>query len=586
MTIDGLSHPLERERDGYFSAVVAGALAGTRYKFTVSGGEFPDPASRSQPEGPHGASQVVDPDDYAWGDDGWRGTSRRGQVVYEMHVGTFTREGTWAAAAEQLDELAALGVTLVEMMPIHEFPGAFNWGYDGVDLFAPAHVYGSPDDLRRFVDRAHAAGIGVVLDVVYNHLGPDGNYLAQFSDSYFSKQVTDWGTAINFDGEDAAPVREFFVANAGYWIDEFHFDGLRLDATQNIYDRSTDHILGAIGRRIREAANGRETMIIAENEPQDAKLVRPAERGGHGLDSLWNDDFHHTALVALTGRSRAYYSDHRGVAQELLSAIKWGYLFQGQRYAWQKQRRGTPSLDLDPEQLILFLENHDQVANSDSGKRISDLTSAGRLRAMTALLLLAPGTPMLFQGQEFGSRRPFFYFADHRPELAARVEEGRAEFLRQFSHCVVAASEGRLTDPRDRATFERSKLDFADRKSNSEIYDLHKDLLALRRSDPTFSAPKRRGVDGAVLRDDALVLRYFGERPTDDRLVFVNLGHDLVAGAFAEPLVAPPEGAIAWQTRWSSDDSRYGGPSTPPIEHDDGFFLPAESAVVLTPRVG
>src|SRR5262249_51400781 len=304
---------LEAEAGCYFSGTGPQARAGTLYRYRLDGAEqlYPDPASRFQPQGPHGPSQVIDPTRFPWTDGRWRGTPLQGQVLYEMHVGTFTREGTWEAASRELAELAAVGITVIEVMPVAEFPGRFGWGYDGVDLFAPTHLYGEPDDLRRFVDRAHAAGLGVILDVVYNHIGPDGNYLKQFAADYFTDRYkNEWGEALNFDGPNSGPVREFFVANAAYWVDEFHVDGLRLDATQQMFDNSPEHVLAAISRRVRDAARGRATLIVAENETQHTKLVRPVADGGYGIDGLWNDDFHHSAMVALIGHNEAYYTDY------------------------------------------------------------------------------------------------------------------------------------------------------------------------------------------------------------------------------------------------------------------------------------
>ncbi|HXG13439.1 MAG TPA: malto-oligosyltrehalose trehalohydrolase [Gemmataceae bacterium] len=575
---------LEAEGNGYFSGHVAVASAGTRYRFRLDGDTalYPDPASRFQPEGPHGPSQVIDPSRFAWSDDGWPGVSLQGQVIYEMHIGTFTPEGTWQAAARQLPELADLGVTVIEVMPVAEFPGRFGWGYDGVDLFAPTRLYGTPDDFRRFVDQAHAAGLGVILDVVYNHLGPDGNYLKQFAEDYFTDRYKcEWGEALNFDGPGAGPVREFFIANAGYWIDEFHLDGLRLDATQQIFDGSPEHILAAITRRVREAGRGRRTLIVAENESQHAQLVRPPERGGYGIDALWNDDFHHSARVALTGCREGYYTDYRGAPQEFISAVKWGYLYQGQRYKWQQKRRGMPALDLEPARFVTFLENHDQVANSARGLRCHQLSSPGRFRALTALTLLAPGTPMLFQGQEFASSRPFFYFADHHPELAKLVRKGRADFLAQFRRIALPEVQARLPDPADMRTFERCKLDFAERQQHAEAYALHRDLLCLRREEPVFRAQRPRGVDGAVLGPHAFVLRYFGD-DRNDVLLVVNLGRDLHFDPAPEPLLAPPEGK-QWKVRWSSEDIRYGGDGTAPLDTEENWRIPAEAAVVLVP---
>ena len=571
---------LAPEEDGYFSGRVEGAGEGALYKYRLDGGEaFPDPASRFQPAGPHGPSQGVDPSRFQWSDGEWQGLGREGQVIYEMHLGTFTPEGTWEAAARELPALAELGITVLEVMPVAEPPGRFGWGYDGVDLFAPCHLYGGPDDFRRFVDRAHAAGIGVILDVVYNHLGPDGNYLKQFSEEYFTDKYTnDWGQAINFEGP--AAVREFFVANAGYWIDEYHLDGLRLDATQDVKDASPDHVLATIGRRARAAAGGRRIYLISENEPQDTRLVRPPEQGGYGLDALWNDDFHHSAMVALTGRHEAYYTDYRGTPQEMISLAKHGFLYQGQRYSWQAQRRGTSGLGLPGSAFINFLQNHDQVANSARGERVHRLASPGRYRALTALLLLGPGTPLLFQGQEFGASTPFLYFADHDPELAAAVRNGRLEFLSQFPSLALAETQAGVPDPASPATFERCKLDWTERETNAAAWALHRDLLKLRRQDPVFRAQGAGGLDGAVLGPEAFVLRFFREN-AGDRLLVVNLGVELDLEPVPEPLLAPLTGR-RWEVLWSSEDPRYGGSGAPPPEDDEGRWrLPGQAAVVL-----
>ncbi len=580
--------PLATEEGGYHAALVPGIGAGARYAFRLDDDDklYPDPASRAQPEGPHEPSEVVDPGGFRWTDGGFAGVGLEGQILYEMHLGTFTEEGTWEAAMRELPALAELGVTVLELMPIAAFPGQFGWGYDGVCLFAPYRPYGTPDDVRRFVDRAHALGLGVILDVVYNHLGPDGNYLTQFSETYFTDSyTTEWGAAVNFDGEGSGPVRELFIANAGYWLEEFHFDGLRLDATQCIYDRSDEHVLVAIARRVREAGRGRQTLLVAENEPQHTRTVRPHATGGYGLDMLWNDDYHHSAMAALTGRNGAYYTETRGTPQELISAAKWGYLYQGQRYAWQKKRRGTPALDLEPAHFVNFLQNHDQIANSAQGKRAHALTSPGRQRAMTALTLLMPGTPMLFQGQEFAASTPFLYFADHKPELAALVRKGRCEFLEQFPNVSCKEGLALLDDPASPETFRKSKLDPRERAKNTEAVALHKDLIALRQSDPVFSRPKRRGVDGAVLGPEALLLRYFGEAG-DDRLLLVNLGIDLRLVPAPEPLLAPPVDRH-WEVIWSSENPRYGGDGTPRIEtEEEGWFLPGHAAMALRAAPG
>jgi maltooligosyltrehalose trehalohydrolase len=574
---------LSADEGGYFAGFAA-APAGTRYRFRLDGETklYPDPASRFHPEGPHGPSQIVDPAAFAWTDQNWRGVSLPGQVIYEMHLGTFTREGTWEAAMRQLPELAALGITVLEVMPLADFAGRFGWGYDGVNLFAPTRLYGTPEDVRRFIDRAHSLGMGVIHDVVYNHLGPDGNYLELFSADYVTdRYTTDWGPAINYDGPNSDPVREYIAGNAAYWIDEYHFDGLRLDATQNIYDSSAEHILTVIGRRVREAARGRATIIVTENEPQQIRLVRPVDEGGHGFDGMWNDDFHHTARVALTGRNEAYFTDYQGTPQEFISAIKHGFLYQGQRYKWQQKRRGSRTTGAPPATFVTFLENHDQVSNT-GGVRLSYLAPPGRHRALTALFLLSPGTPMLFQGQEFASSSPFYFFADHEPELAWLVYKGRKEFLAQFPSQAHAEMQARVPDPANPATFQHCKLDFSEREKHAAQYALHRDLLRLRREDAVFRAQRPGGVDGAVLAPQAFVLRFFGE-DGDDRLLLVNLGRDLLLAPAPEPLLAPNVG-MDWEALWTSADARYGGDSAVAEEGEDGWRLPGESAVVMKPR--
>jgi maltooligosyltrehalose trehalohydrolase len=575
---------LEAEPGGYFSGTVAAARAGGLYHFRLDGGDklYPDPASRFQTVGPHGPSRVIDSSAFAWTDSDWKGCGRDGQVLYELHIGTFTSEGTWAAAQKELPALADLGVTLLEVMPVAEFPGRFGWGYDGVNLFAPTRLYGTPDDFRRFVNAAHAVGLGVILDVVYNHFGPDGNFLREFSDDFVStRHKNEWGDAINYDGDNAGPVRDFILANAAYWIDEYHLDGLRLDATQQIFDDSRRHILMDIVQAVRRAARGRATYIVAENETQHARLVRPTEQGGYGLDALWNDDYHHSAVVALTGHNAAYYTDYRGEPQEFVSAAKYGYLYQGQRYAWQKQRRGRPALDVAPAAFVTFLENHDQVANSGRGLRLHQQTSPGRLRSLTALMLLGPQTPMLFQGQEFCASAPFLYFADHNPELAEAVRKGRHQFLAQFPTLASPEMRHRLADPGDPDTFRRCKLDFGERTRNATAHALHRDLLHLRRDDPVFCAPRRRGLDGAVLGGHALVLRYF-DAEHGDRLLVVNLGRDLHLQPAPEPLLAPPEAKV-WGIVWSSEHPNYGGCGTPALDTEENWTIPGEAAVVLRP---
>ena len=581
----GLAMELTAEPEGYFSGLMEEARAGALYRFRLDGGDsFPDPASRFQPQGPHGPSEVVDSAAYRWRDNHWHGAKIEGQVIYELHLGTFTRDGDWASAAAELPELADLGVTCLELMPVAEFAGRFNWGYDGVYPYAPCRVYGRPDDFRAFVDAAHAVGIAVILDVVYNHFGPDGCYVRQFSEEYFTdRYATDWGEAINFDGPHCGPVREYFYHNAGYWIDEYHLDGLRLDATQNIYDDSADHILTAITRRVHHVRGARTTLLIAEDETQDVARTRAVESGGHGMDAVWTDDFHHSARVALTGRNEGYYCDFLGTPQEFISAAKRGFLYQGQRSRFQSRRRGTPAQHVALPRFVTYLQNHDQVANSGRGDRLDKLAAPGRYRAFTTLFLLGPWTPMLFQGQEFAASQPFLFFADHHPELAPLVAVGRARSLRQFRSLALPETQAALLDPCDPATFERCKLDFGEREKHAGIYALHRDLLRLRREDPVFREQGRHGIDGAVLGPQALVLRFFAEGGAD-RLLLLNWGVDLWYYPAPEPLLAPPEG-MWWDELLSSDALRYGGCGTPPVDTDRGWRIPGETAIAFAAQM-
>ena len=582
VVIGSAEHRLDAEDGGYFSGTVSSASHGTRYRYKLDGGaSFPDPASRFQPDGPHGASEVVDPSRFRWSDAGWSGLDERGQVLYEMHIGTFTPDGTFAAAAAEIPELVSLGVTAVEVMPVAEFPGDFGWGYDGVDFFAPYHGYGSPDDFRAFVNRAHSEGLGVILDVVYNHFGPDGNYLREFSESYFSaKHPTEWGDGINYDDRDSRPVREFMLANVRHWIDEYHLDGLRLDATHSITDTSRPHIFTEIGVEARSAAGSRAVLVIAESEPQDPRLVRPVEKGGHGLTHVWCDDFHHVAHVACTGRREAYLSDYRGMAQEFVSAAKHNILYQGQHYTWQEKRRGTMAWDVPPHRCVFYLENHDQVANSRDGRRLHQLTSSATYRALSALLLLGPQTPMLFQGQEFAASAPFLYFAHHTPELNALVRKGRREFMNQFQSMRDMREGQDIADPSAVETFQRSRLELGERSAHAAHYALYRDLIALRRCDPVLSAGTAR-LDGAVLSDDAFVLRFM-TGGIEDRLLVINLGADLPLDVAPEPLLAPPIPEAGWMRLWHSEEACYGGLGAAPIESEDGTWrIPAESATLL-----
>lgn len=526
---------------------------------------------------------VVDDDAFEWTDTAWRGARIEGQVIYELHIGAFTPDGTFDAAARKLGYLRDLGVTMLEIMPLAECPGRFNWGYDGVQLFAPYHVYGDYDALKRFVDRAHAHGLAVILDVVYNHLGPDGNYLRCFSERYFSTRYkTDWGEALNFDDEDAHGARDFVVHNARHWIGAFHLDGFRLDATQSIFDASERHIIAQLVDEARACARPRDIVVVAENEPQCGEHLLSPAQGGFGLDAMWNDDFHHSAKVALTGSRDGYFNDYTGRAQEFLSCIRHGFLYQGQWYDWQRRPRGSLVRGLPPASFVIFIQNHDQVGNTFIGDRVHVTTAPARYRALTALMLLTPQTPMLFMGQEFASSSRFMFFADHHEDLGRLVHEGRRKFLRQFRAYADAPAQALFADPRADATFMDSKLDWSEARLNAHAVLFHRELLRLRADDPVLSLQRREALEGATLTEYALVLRWFDE-VHGDRVLLLNLGRESALAPASEPLLAPRRHCV-WRLRWSSEDPRYGGfGRITPVEQDGRgpWRLPGQCAVLL-----
>jgi maltooligosyltrehalose trehalohydrolase len=584
--LDGRTFVMRPEPEGYYTLDVAGLRHGDRYWLRPGDGPLlPDPVSRAQPAGPLGPSMLVDGRSFAWSDAAWTGLHRQGQVICEVHVGTFTPAGTFRSAIERLPCIADMGITAIELMPVNEFPGTFGWGYDCVGLYAPYHCYGAPDDLRAFVDAAHGLGLGVILDVVYNHLGRGGEFLEHFSATYYSQRyLTDWGKALNFDGEGSGPVREWVVCNGRYWVEEFHIDGFRIDATQNIYDfdLGQEHILAEFARTVRAAAGPRGLYIVGENEPQDASLVRARQEGGHDFDAVWNDDFHHSARVSLTGRNEAYFTDYRGGPQEFVSLAKRGFLYQGQRYRWQNQPRGTPTAGLQAMSFITFLQNHDQLANSGLGQRLHRLAAPGRFRALTALLLLGPGTPMLFQGQEFAASAPFLYFADYEGGTAEAVDSGRKAEVSQFPSLATPAMQAAIPRPDDRSTFGRCKLDWSERDANASQLRLHRDLIRLRNEDLVLNHARAEGaVDGAVLSAEAFCLRFFGANG-DDRLLLINLGLTLELTVMPEPLLAPPLGHD-WSLAWSSEDPAYGGSGTAELRVDRPWNVPGQAALLLRP---
>lgn len=580
LVIDGVPDiPMARSDDGFFTVDVARGRAGQRYWFRLAQGLRPDPASRFQPDGPIESSQIIDLRNFPWTDQRWTGAGPvNRQVIYEMHLGTFTVEGTWAAAAARLPRLADLGITTIEVMPVAEFAGRFGRGYDGVHLFAPSRLYGHPDDARRFVNDAHRLGLAVILDVVYNHFGPVGNYHRDFSPTFFGRPG-EWGDLVNFDGPGSTEVRAFMVENAEYWIREYHFDGLRFDATQALHDRSPEHILSEICRAVRAAAGSRTVFLVGESEPQDTRLLKRGGAYADGLDAIWSEDWHHAAHVALTGRRHAYFTDYLGTAPEFASMARHGLLYQGQWYTWQTNPRGRYAIGLPVSSFVNFLENHDQVANTGVGSRLHQHVDAGRWRAMTALLLLGPALPMLFQGQEFGSSRPFTYFADHDGDLGAMVHAGRLDFLSQFPGFNSPELRERLPRPNDEETFRRAKLLDHERDADGPIARLHRDLLAIRRGDEVI---KDVGTPEVIVESSAptsslVLIRYIAA--SGQRFVIVNLAADHLS-PMNDALFAPPPNS-RWVLRWSSEHHDYGGSGIVPFVDAGRWLIRGAAALLL-----
>ncbi|MGH9000409.1 MAG: malto-oligosyltrehalose trehalohydrolase [Acidimicrobiia bacterium] len=545
-------HPMTARLGGWWRADVDAAEPGTTYKFSLDGGPpLPDPRSPFQPEGPHGPSQTVDHDAYRWSDLHWTGgVPLSAAVVYELHVGTFTTDGTFDSAIEGLDHLVDLGVTHVELLPVCEFPGVRGWGYDGVDLFAPHHAYGGPEGLKRLVDACHAKGLAVLVDVVYNHLGPDGNYLGAYGPYFTDVYSTPWGQAVNFDGPGSDEVRAFVVDNALGWLRDYHADGLRIDAVHAIFDRSAVHILEELTGRVGRLASelGRHLVVIPESDLNDPRLVRSVEAGGYGLDAAWSDDFHHALHSVLTDERAGYYGDFGGFAP-LAAALERAYVYQGDYSAYRGRRHGRPATGVSGHRFLGYLQNHDQVGNRATGERSAALMSTGRLKVAAALVCCSPFVPMLFAGEEWAVSSPFQYFTDHQdPDLGRAVSEGRR---REFADFGWAPDT--VPDPQDPETFARSKLDWAElaKEPHAGILAWHRDLLALRRRLPALSDGRLdlvRTVDDTELgifvlergRDVAVAVNLAGER----RRIHVG-GDPTILLASEEGITCEPQGIVA-----------------------------------------
>ena len=499
--------PLVADERGYWSGAFEDLPPGTLYRFRVNGSDdhvFPDPASRFQPHGVHGPSQVVDPSTFVWTDEAWRIPSLEDLVIYELHVGTFTPAGTFDGLADRLDYLAQLGITAIELMPVGDFPGRHNWGYDGVSMFAPARCYGTPEALRSLVNAAHVRGLAVILDVVYNHFGPDGAYAHAFSPYYFSdRHSSPWGRGINFDGPHSAEVRRFFIENALQWVLDFHVDGLRLDATHAIQDDSTPHFLAELTSTVR-AETGREVLFIAEDHRNLAHMMHPVEAGGYGIDAVWADDFHHQARVHAARDRDGYYAAYSGSTTDLATTVRRGWYYAGEQALDTGEPRGTDPSSLEPPHFVLCIQNHDQIGNRVDGARLHHQIDLASYRALSVLLLLAPHTPLLFMGQEWATSAPFQFFTDHDEELGRKVTEGRRAEFAAFD----AFGEADVPDPQVHATFERSRLPWAETEhgNHRRTLQLYQRLLGLRRSHPASTAQTRRHFDVRALDAHTLML--------------------------------------------------------------------------------
>jgi maltooligosyltrehalose trehalohydrolase len=472
---------MRAQSDGWWEREVREWGPGTDYAFVLDGGKpLPDPRSSWQPHGVHDPSRVVGHNAFHWTDVGWQSPPLASGVLYELHVGTFTPEGTFDAAITRLDHLVGLGITHVELMPVAEFAGDRGWGYDGVDLYAPHHAYGGPDGLKRFVDACHMRGLAAILDVVYNHLGPEGNYLHRFGPYFTSRYPTYWGQAVNLDGPGSDEVRRFLCDNALAWLRDYHFDGLRLDAVHAIVDTSAVHFLAQLAEEVESLAAqlGRPLVLVAESDLNDPRIVRSRDVGGYGLDALWNEDFHHALHAALTGERCGYYGDFGRLA-DVAKALERGFVYDGRRSAYRGRRHGRPATGLSGHHFVGFLQNHDQVGNRPQGERASQLLTPEQLRVAAALVLTAPFVPMLFQGEEWGASTPFHYFTDHGdPNLVRAVREGRREELVAFGWDAQD-----LPDPQDSETFRRSQLDWREleHEPHRSLLDWHRRLITLRR---------------------------------------------------------------------------------------------------------
>ncbi len=544
---------MELDESGYYCAADPESVAGTLYKYRVDGKLVPDIASRFQPQGVHGPSQVVDGRLFRWTDSGWKPPSLRDLIIYELHVGTFTADGTFAAIPARFDHLKSIGVSAIELMPIADFAGDRNWGYDCVSIYAPSRAYGTPDDLRAFVNAAHDTGFAVILDVVYNHLGPDGNYMGDYSKRYYNKaHETPWGAPFTLDAPDALPVRLHFADNAPYWAREFHVDGFRLDATHAIPDASSKHLIQEITEEV-QAMGG---FVICEDPRNERNLILPREKGGYGCDAVWADDFHHVVRVQMTHENEGYMGYFKGNMEELLKTVREGWLFTGEL---QKDGipRGTAGADLEPEHFVHCISNHDQVGNRAYGERLNQSISHEAYRAASALLLTAPYTPMIFMGQEWASSTPFLYFTDHHDELGKGVTEGRRKEFAEFSEFGEPAKRALIPDPQAISTFTRSKLKWTElnQPPHFSMLKLYRDFVQFRKT--SLIDRTRASWEVRQVSNYAIAIRY-RRTVTEGILIVFQLVPDNVTLDFDHELLKAGDGR-AWNVVASTNQLKYGG---------------------------
>lgn len=551
---DRTAIPMQPVSEGYFEVIVEDVDPRARYRYLLDGKKArPDPVSRFQPDGVHGPSAVVDPDCFTWTDGGWRGLPLNDLIIYELHVGTFTHEGTFEAIIPQLSYLKErVGITAIELMPVAQFPGGRNWGYDGVYPYAVQSTYGGPNGLKRFVDACHAEGLAVILDVVYNHLGPEGNYLGEFGPYFTDRYRTPWGSAINYDGPDSDAVRRYVIDNALYWITEYHIDALRLDAIHGIYDFSATHVLKELSLAVHAQAAqlNRQVLVIAESDLNDARVIEPPAQGGYGLDGQWNDDFHHALRVVISGEQRGYYEDFHGIA-DLATAIREGFVYNGRYSAHRRRRHGNSSSQCRPSQLVVFSQNHDQIGNRAVGDRLSTHLPWEALKAIRALILLSPNVPLLFMGEEYGETAPFQYFIEHGDrDLVEAVRQGRR---REFS--PFGWNPDDIPDPQDQATFMRSRLnrDRLDEWQTSLLQWTHA-LIRLRKEESSLGAGDGQARRHRVwtFEDEKVLLVHRTAKAGSASLLVLGFNKSPVTVALSEP-----QGE--WRLRLDSSGREFGG---------------------------